>query len=366
MRVEPAQLVPGCVLLNDVIGKSNRAIIPKSTVLTEEHLTILDKFFISNVDVGSKLSDGAIFTPKIVQKENKTIKQMESTKDVSNLPFAEHYLYVVNNYKRLFNAWQNSIQVDMPTVRKLAIPLFERIDKGDADVFTLHQYNTKKDYMYHHSVAVSLIAVYLGKKMGYSNGDFIQIGLAGFLSDCGMAKISPTILTKTGALSVFEIDEMKKHPSYSYRMVEKIPTITQIVKLAILQHHERMGGSGYPLGVQKDKIHAYSRVIAVSDMYHAMTCERLYQSKQSPFQVIEKLMRDKYTHFDHQVVETFSKSLANFSIGAKVRLSNGETGEVVFVEDKYPTRPMVKVNQSGEILMLKNNMEINIDEIMAT
>lgn len=364
MRVEPSQLVPGCMLLNDVKGKSNRAIIPKNTVLTEEHITILEVFLINYVDVGAKLSDGKTFTPKIVQKKKEPKKQLEPVNDVGDLAFSEHYQYVVQNYKKLFTSWQNNIAIDMPSIRKLVIPLFERFDQGDADVFTLHQFNTKIDYMYHHSVAVSMIAAYLGKKMGYPSGDFIQIGLAGFLSDCGMAKISPAILYKKVSLSAIEINEMKTHPTYSYRMVEHIPTITQVVKLAILQHHERMDGSGYPLGVQKDKIHAYSRIIAVSDMYHAMTCEKLYQAKQSPFQVIEELTRNKYTHFDYQVVDTFTKCLANFSIGTNVKLSNGQAGEIVFVEDKFPTRPMIKVSQSGEILALKSNTAIYIVEII--
>lgn len=361
MRVEPAQLVPGCLLLNDVKGKSNRAIIPKQTVLTEEHIMILDKFLVTYVDVGSNLSNGTVFEPKPIHQEKKQLKQ---TNDVKNLAFNEHYQYVVQNYKKLFSAWQNNIKVDMPTIRKLVLPLFERIEQDDALIFTLHHYNTKKDYMYHHCVGVGLLAMYLGKKMGYASGDFIQIGLAGFLSDCGMAKLPPVILNKTKKLSPTEIEQMKKHPTYSYRMVEQIPTITQIVKLAVLQHHERMDGSGYPLGVKKDKIHAYSRILAVSDMYHAMTCERLYQSKKSPFQVMEELMRDKYTHFSHQVVDTFSKSLANYSTGKKVRLSNGRTGEVVFVDEKYPTRPMVQFDQSNDILSLKSNPEIFIDEIV--
>lgn len=363
MRVEPSQLVPGCIVLNDVKGKSNRAIIPKNTVITKEHITVLEKFLIANVDVGSKLSDGNTFTPKkVVKKKKEPMKQRVQTNDGSKLSFGDHYQYVVQGYKKLFTSWQNNIQVDMPSIRKLIIPLFERIDQ-DADILSLHQYNTKKDYMYHHSVAVSIIAAFLGKKMGYSEGEWIQIGLAGFLSDCGMAKISPSILNKTASLSNQEIIEMRNHPTYSYRMVEQIPTITQIVKLAILQHHERMDGSGYPLGVQKDKIHAYSRILAVSDIYHAMTCERLYQAKQSSFQVIEELTHYKYTHFDHQVVEVFTKQLAILSIGTKVRLSNGETGEIVFIDDKLPTRPMVKINTTDDILALTNNPDLYIDEV---
>lgn len=346
-------------MLNDVKGKSNRAIVPKSTVLTDELITILDKFLIMEVDVASKLSDGTIFVPKVV-------KQEKQTNDSRNITFKEHYQSVVKGYKMLFTAWQKNIQFDMPTVRKLFIPLLDRVGSGDVNIFTMHQYNIKEDYNYHHSVAIGLLAAYLGKKMGYNHADYVQIGLAGFLSDCGMSKVSPTILTKTDTLSAIEINEMKKHPTYSYRMVEHIPTITQIVKLAILQHHERMDGSGYPLAVKKDKIHAYARIIAVSDRYHAMTCEQLYQEKQSPFQVMDGLIQGKYTHFDHQVVETFGKCFAYFSKGSKVRLSTGDTGKIVFVEDRYPTRPMVKLDQSGEILALKNNVAIYIDEIIET
>ncbi|MFZ3577660.1 HD domain-containing phosphohydrolase [Virgibacillus sp. DJP39] len=364
MRVEPSQLVPGCMLLKDVKGKSNRAIIPKNTILTDEHIMVLEKFLVSYVDVGSKLSDGNEFKPKVIQKEKEPEKQIELSGNVKKLPFHEHYQYVVQNYKKLFKSWQNSIQIDMPEVRKLVIPLFERIDQGEVDVFNLHLYNIKKDYMYHHSVAVSILSAFLGKKMGYSSGDFVQIGLAGFLSDCGMAKVSPIILNKTVDLSENELIEMKNHPTYSYRMVQHIPTITQVVKLAILQHHERLDGSGYPLGVQKDKIHAYAKIVAVSDMYHAMTCERLYQAKKSPFQAIEELSRFKYTHYDYEVVELFMKNIANFTVGTKVRLSNGKTGQIVFIENNFPTRPMVQVNNSNEIVTLKNNSAISIDEIV--
>lgn len=364
MRVEPAQLVPGCMLLSDVKGKSNRAIIPKDTVLTEKHIMILEKFFIDYVDVSAKLSDGQAYNPKAVPIKIEPKKQVKQTDDVSKLSFSEHYQYVVTSYKKLFTSWQNNIAIDMPAVRKLIIPLFERIDQGDADVFRLHLYNSKKDYMYHHSVAVSLLAAFIGKKLGYSSGDWTQIGLAGFLSDCGMAKISPSILNKETGLSEQEINEMKNHPTYSYRMVENIPTIKQLVKLAILQHHERIDGSGYPFEIQKDKIHIYSRIITVSDMYHAMTCERVYSSKQSPFQVIDEISRYKYKHFDHVVVDMFTKCVADFSIGTKVKLSNGQTGEIVFLEENFPTRPMIKDSQSGEIIALKGKTEIYIEEII--
>ncbi|SEP58210.1 HD-GYP domain, c-di-GMP phosphodiesterase class II (or its inactivated variant) [Virgibacillus subterraneus] len=363
MRVEPSQLVPGCVLLNNVIGKSNRPIIPQHTVLTEEHITLLQKFLVETVDVSATLAEGEVFKPRFVEKEE--VKKKEHSSKKQNLEsFEDHYKNAVDDYKKLFTKWQSNLAIDMPEVRKILIRLLERMDDISRAVYTLHHYATKEDYIFHHSVAVGILSAYLARKMGFEKGEWLQIGLAGALSDCGMARLDDAIVTKTGSLTYSDYQEIKKHPTYSYRYVEKIPTITKEVKLAVLQHHERMDGSGYPIGLSKDNIHIYARIIAVCDTYHAMTCERLYKDKQSPFNVIEKLQSDQFSKLDHQVVQTFINSLANFSIGTKVRLSTNQLGEIVFVEERYPTRPMVRVEETNEIVTLKNKTSLFISEII--
>ncbi|MEC5425049.1 HD-GYP domain-containing protein [Virgibacillus sp. C22-A2] len=365
MRVEPSQLVPGCVLLNEVKGKSNKALIPQKTILNEEHILFLQKFLIHSVDVSSKLVDGEEFIPKEVHEEE-TEQELSQENNESNLLFKDHYHQAVSTYKVLFNKWENGFPIDMPYIRRVIIPLFERMDDISNAVYTLHHYANKKDYFYYHGVAVGLLSAYLGKKMGFSKGEWLQIGLAGFLSDSGMAKIPPAIVTKSSSLTYQEIDEVKNHPTYSYRLVESIPTITQTVKLAVLQHHERMDGSGYPLGLTKEKIHIYARIIAVCDMYHAMTTERIYKEKQSPFKVIEEIQKEQFSKLDPQVVKAFIDSLANFSIGTKVRLSNGQLAEIVFIDARKPTRPMVRMGDKGEIISLQDNLNLFIDEIMGS
>ena len=124
--------------------------------------------------------------------------------------------------------------------------------------------------------------------------DWFQIGLAGVLADSGMSRLNPNWLIKGTELTIQEFKEMKKHPTYSYQLVENITALTKAAKLAILQHHERLDGSGYPLGVKADKIHPYAKIIAIVDTYHAMTSERAYKPKKSPFKVMEEMLRVKY------------------------------------------------------------------------
>ncbi|MEN2467111.1 HD-GYP domain-containing protein [Ornithinibacillus sp. JPR2-1] len=362
MRVTPTQIVPGCILLREVRGKTNRPIIPQNTVLDEKHIKILHKFLIKQVDVSERLKDGTPFKPKT------TDEQVESPSPTSNhlaplLSFKEHYLHVVAEYKKLYHSWCNSIPIDSLAVRNLILPLIDRMDDIGSEIYTLHQYANKKDYFFHHSVAVSILSAYLGKKMGYQKGEWYQIGMAGLLCDAGMAKLDTYSIYKEGELTKEEIKEMRKHPTYSYRMLEQISTFPYTVKLAVLQHHERIDGSGYPLGLSQEKIHGFARIIAVCDMYHAMTSERVYRKKQSPFKVIEALQQDQFSKLDPRVVQVFVDAIANFSIGTRIVLSNEQVGEIVFIDQKQPTRPIIRLD-NGEIITLSNHHNLHIKEIV--
>src|SRR5699024_1127800 len=153
----------------------------------------------------------------------------------------------------------------------------------------------------------------IGKKMGYSKGEWLQLGLAGFLSDIGMAKIRPDIRFKTDVLNDAEYQEVKKHPIYSYRMIEQQPTVSHAAKLGILHHHERVDGSGYYLDLKKKQIQRFTRIIAVCDIYHAMISERYYKDKQSPFLFIDEWHREQISKLDPQMVQRLIESLIKLS-----------------------------------------------------
>ncbi len=364
MRVKASQLVPGCILLNDVKGKTNRPIMHKNTVLTSEHIVVLERFLVTEVDVSTKLEAGELFQPQ----NNQTQPTQEAQPDISltkqdSMPFNAHYHLVVNDYQSLFSQWQSGITVDIKKVRMLIIPLLERVHEIGTAVFTLHHEATKEAYFYHHSVAIGMLSAYIGMKMDLPKQEWIQIGLAAFLSDAGMAKIDHSIITKQQTLTAADMEQVKLHPTYSYRMVKSIPAVTKAIKTTILQHHEREDGSGYPLGLKGDTIHLYAKIIAVCDTYHAMTCERNYREKQSPFKVIEELQVEQFTRFDPAIVHTFIQCLTHFSIGMRVRLSDGQTGAIVFIDKQSPTRPIIRLDQNEELLKLTDHPSLYISEI---
>ncbi|RWZ54749.1 HD-GYP domain-containing protein [Halobacillus fulvus] len=358
MRVHPSQLVTGCLITEDVMGKTSRPIVAKHTVVHPIHIEVLQKFMVGSVNVAGKLSDGSPFIPD-ERIEEETEKKVEASG-----PFHDQYMEAVQSYKKWFEDWRGGMPVDIHAIRQTMVPLLERVIESKWEVFLLHHFSSSKDYIYHHSVAMGLITGYLAYKMDEDYGTWIQAGLAGMLSDSGMSRINPRLLEKETTLREAEFEEVKKHPTYSYRMVEHVPSLSPGAKLAVLQHHERLDGSGYPLGLPKDKLHPFSQIIAVSDMYHAMTSERMYRKKQSPFKVLEEIEKEQFGRHDHQIVQVFIKEMTDYGPGTGVLLSDGRKGNIVFVDSNQPIRPMVRMEEDEEILALSEHLDLYIEEVL--
>lgn len=358
MLVKTKYLVEGCILAKDINGLTNRPIMNKLTILDTELLKILDAFLIEQVSVEETLINGEKFFPKeIIDKELEKERKEDSS-------FISMYLKAVQSYKSLFKNWQAGSKVEVAKVRKLIIPLFDKAMESPSDILMLHHYCHKDDYLYHHALSLGLLSGFIAHKMKFDIGDVYQVVLAGCLADCGMAKISNKILTKTSKLSYEENEEIFKHPLYSYQLVQSSPILKDSVKIAILDHHERINGSGYLQRKKGDAIHIFAKIIAVADVYHAMTSERIYRKKQSPFKVMEMIMQDDFGKFDLTIVKTLLAGLTHFSIGSRVKLNNGHIAEIIFIESNSPTRPMVKVVNNGEIFNLSKMRDLYIEEIL--
>lgn len=370
MRVHPDELVSGCLITKDVMGQTLQPIVPRNTVVKDIHITVLKKFLIDEVSVSPKLVNGEPFQPESViedeqekKQEKEKEKQSSPKREQDDWSFIDYYLHSVKQTKALFEDWQAGSPVDIVKIRDHLIPLIKIAEQSPELVFSVHHYSNKEMYLYHHMVTMALLANLLAYKMDYKRGERFQVALSAYLSDAGMAKVDRKILEKTSPLNSQEFSEVKKHPIYSYRMIENLSTLTNAVKLSVLQHHERLDGSGYPMGLKDNRIHPFAKIIAVADMFHAMTSERNYRSKQSPFKVIEEIHHYQFGKLDPDTVQVFINSLTNFSNGTRVQLSDHSKGEIVFIDRKNPTRPMVKL-ENGTIIDLKQQSDLYIEDII--
>lgn len=363
VRIHVEQLQDGCILSQNIISDTNRPLAYKKTVVDQHIKAALQAFLIKEIEVESFLDNGEKFQPDYFLDENeKVMDQMINT--IVEKSFYQLYFEAVKTYKQLYLSWQSGALLDIAKVRQLIIPLVEKIEGNEEEIIKLYHHSKQEDYIYHHSISVALLSALLGKKLKYKQGDMNQIALTGLLCDCGMSKITPNILTKHVPLTENEYREVKQHPVHSYNLLKKIMSIKEGVKMGVLQHHERIDGSGYPLSVKGDKLHPYSKIVALADTYQAMVSVRPYRNKQSQFKVLEQILQDEFGKFDMNVVNELKKIIIKISVGTKVKLSNGIEAEIVFVDEQNPTRPIVKSIHLNDILSLKDKRELFIEEVL--
>lgn len=357
MLVKTDFLVEGCILSKDIKGYMGHPIMNKKTILTSELIEVLKVFLIQEVSVEKMLIDGERFIPKeIIDKE------LDDTEDSSD--FITHYLKTVQTYKQLFKNWQAGSKVEVAIIRSSLIPLVVKALEEPSAILKLHHYSNKEDYIYHHAISTGLIGALIAFKMKCELADIYQVALGGCLADCGMAKLAPSIFNKATSLSLEENEEVQNHPISSYQMIKDSSIITDSVKLAVLEHHGRLDGSGYPHKMRAKTMHLFSKIIAVADVFHAMTSERVYRKKQPPFKVVEMILHDSFGQFDITVVQALLACFSSFAVGTKVKLNDGSIAEIMFINANSQTRPLVRLYDNGDIIDLGSNREIYIEEIL--
>lgn len=354
--VNVSELNVGKTIAEDIFSKTSYPIVNKDTQVSYEHLHIFEVFNITKVPV---YKDG------IVLKQMDDV-EVEIVDDVVEHPtFKLKYDNAIQLFKKEFNNWQAGAKVEFANIRKILLPLVDDVLEDRNIIFELNHYSNPKEYLYHHCISTGLICGIISQKMGFEKGDVLQMVFAGCLADSGMSKISKRILEKKGLLNEFEFNEIKNHPTYSFQLVKDLTALKNEMKIAIYQHHERLDGSGYPLGNKiKDKITLSSQIIAVSDTFHAMTSERMYRSKESPFKVVEMIKEEEFGKFNIRVVDALTSIIADLPIGTKVELSNFERGEIVFVNHFSPTRPLIKLDDSNELIDLSQNRAFYISRVL--
>jgi HD-GYP domain-containing protein (c-di-GMP phosphodiesterase class II) len=162
-------------------------------------------------------------------------------------------------------------------------------------------------YTYTHSVNVGFLAVCLAKTVFQDSEthDMHELGAGFFLHDLGKVRILPEIITKPGRLSEEEMTEMRKHPSLGYKILHETRQLTEECKTIVLQHHERIDGTGYPKRLRGEEIHIYGRICSIADVYDALTSDRPYRQKTRPFDALQLMKNEMINHFHKDLFEKF-------------------------------------------------------------
>ena len=190
----------------------------------------------------------------------------------------------------------------------------------------------------------------------YTDKQIYELGVSGLLHDIGKTKVPASILNKPARLTDEEFAVMKQHSVFGYHMLQECNEFNNDICMAVLQHHEKINGNGYPLGFDAPRITPYARILAVADIYDALVTERPYKKAFSQKDAIELIM-SMTEELDIKAMKSFLESIILYPVDSIVELSNGEKAKVVSNNNSYILRPTVVGITSGRVYNLGEDMD---------
>lgn len=216
----------------------------------------------------------------------------------------------------------------------------------------------KHFYTYCHSLNVTLYSLMIGLKLGLTDIELYDILVGGIFHDLGKLMISNQILDKPSKLNNSEFKAIERHPIYGYRCLNNYDYLNSRMRDIVVQHHEKLDGSGYPNGLKDKQITYLSKIITVSDIFDAVVSERSYHKSRQPAEGIDILRGDvENGKLDNEIVESFVGQLVMIRKNSFVELSNGQSGFVL--EDSKSMKPVI-MTYKRDIIDLSVRKDIDI------
>lgn len=338
MRMIPTlQLVPGMIVAKDIYSSDQKIILEQGTCLTDAMITRLDLYGILSVAIKKESS---------LEPQSWTDPERVYSQRIKNAPefkaFEANYIAEVSSFKeRLNSVITKNAPLDVQSLINNALKMVNNFH-GRIGIFdmlqNIHDFDNST---FSHCMNVGLIC-YIFAGWLKMNKDEAELATAcGLLHDIGKLLVSKDIITKPGKLTQDEFDEMKKHPSTGYKLLQA-QCIEESICNAALMHHERCDGTGYPLGLKEAQIHKYAKLVAIADVYDAMTSSRVYRGPMCPFSVIEIFEDEGFRKYDVNYILTFLENIVNTYIPNPCRLSDGREGTIILINKQRLSRPIVK------------------------
>ena len=211
-------------------------------------------------------------------------------------------------------------------------------------------------------VNTTIIAIKIGMGLKYPRQDLMRLGVAAILHDVGMCLVPEEILNKPGPLTPEERTVIRRHPELGAQALRQLCPNAQWIAELVLQEHERLGGHGYPRGLQEPEIHEYAQIIGLADTFEALLHARPYRQRFLPHEAMRELVTKEKTAFSTKTLKCLIQQFSVFPVGTRIRLNTGESAEVVELNPQYPLRPVVKVHTDSHGLSLKEARTLDLSK----
>jgi len=246
------------------------------------------------------------------------------------------YEYIQQTFNQVY---QNG-NLDVDKAKEVVSTLVANILEGHDTMIWLTYLKNRDEHTAIHSLNVCIYSISFARFLGLSEKQINTLGLGALLHDVGKIKVPEHILNKPGKLTSDEFTLMKAHAFLGYELLKNNNLPPEALDI-VLSHHERIGGQGYPNGNREKEISYFARIVAIIDVYDALTSDKPYNDGLSPRVALNKLYNLAPNNFSQDLIEAFIKFMGIYPIGSVVELNTGHTAVVITNNEKNRLKPIV-------------------------
>lgn len=369
-------LEPGMILDEAIVALDGSTVMEEGTVLTRFFIGMLQdpSFYREFMPKDAKAGDMklSIYIPEEESEEPTALAEgvpSASNKEALLDPdYVTAYMEVLIELRALLDRTTIRHGIDLDAIGFLiAEKQLDRLCDGAHAITQIHNMDRdSEDYLVQHSLHVAVLAGLMGRWLGWEREKRERLILAGVLIDVGKLKVPSSILNKPGKLTPDERKVIENHPVYGHEILTMSGMKTeQEILLAVLQHHERCDGSGYPGHLKKAMISPMGRILGILDIYDAMAANRSYARKISPFEIFDVLTADMMDgKLDAEYGVLFVKKVCAALIGNWVRLTNDEKAKIVYIDQSRTSSLPIVETEAGRFYDLATESRVKIDSLL--
>lgn len=339
-KIATKELLPGMVLATKVVTDNLNTIMDQGTILDESDIAKLVFYSIREVEI----EDNGIDLYAVDVDDDHELTALERVRQSQEFQeFKQNFEACAQKFKDGIADIVSGKGTFDPKLLLTPICSLLKSGKSTSEVFyMLHNLRDYDDPTYTHCINVALTSNILAQWLKWDESEIEKATLAGLFHDIGKISIPEEIITKPGKLDPTELRIMRTHPEKGYDIIKDLDMSIHI-KNAALMHHERCDGSGYPKGLTAPQIDVYAKIVAITDVYDAMTSARYYRKPLCPFIALQNFEEEGLQKYDAEMIIFFLQNIVNTYLLSTVRLNTGEVGEIIFINKNFLTKPTIKI-----------------------
>lgn len=273
-------------------------------------------------------------------------KRSTFAKEIKNAEYVHHK--TSNLVKSFMEEVRLGRTINTELAKKAVAECVESIINAPDALMWMTQLKKRDEYTAQHSMNVCIYSIALGRHINLPINELHHVGLCGMMHDMGKMRVPLEILNKPGKFTAEELEIMQSHTTLGWKLLMSSHGMYGGAIDTAYTHHEKLDGTGYPRRLKAEQISPFTRIIAIADMYDAITSDRVYQNGRSHLDAINILTKNSGTHLDSALTIKFIECLGIYPPGSIVEMNSGEVGIVIEVNPKAKIRPKI-------ILLLDEN-----------